>query len=265
MIAGVLTALALGLAPSSFAEAAAITAACERERLGVVETDTGPVLCVRQSLGDDDVQRVSALTKQLQTRAVSGLVLSSAGGRVDLWLDLIEASAPPLSFVIVDGVCLSSCANYGFAAGETRIVPEGSLVGWHGGPTGDAAFMRRFVRDLAGLELEQAPSLIALGQRTSALYAALGISTAVLELSHRPAPPFEIRRLRRELGGGAIAGVAFPPDVLALCFGFTGLALMTHPGDDAATLAASWSKSRRWGLIARPRDMVLRCPPQTRR
>ncbi|MEO1039320.1 MAG: hypothetical protein AAFX09_07215 [Pseudomonadota bacterium] len=265
MIGVVIAALALQLAPASFSEAQTVIEACQSERLGIVSTEYGDVLCVRQSLASRDVERVARLVERLQRAPVNGLVLRSAGGRVDLWLDLIEASQPPRSFVVVDDICLSSCANYGFAAGAVRIVPDGSLVGWHGGPTGDAAFMEQFIRDVAGVSADDAPELVALGARTEALYDRLGLSTQVLQHSHRPSPPFNLTRLRRRLGGGAITGVAFEPAVLASCFGFDGLDLMTHPGDDAATLRASWAKSRRWGLFTRPGDLVTACRPQRAR
>ena len=37
--------------------------------------------------------------------------------------------------VVVVGFCVSSCANYLFTAGATKIVLPGGIVGFHGGPS----------------------------------------------------------------------------------------------------------------------------------
>jgi hypothetical protein len=47
--------------------------------------------------------------------------------------DIAELMMARKMGLVVDGVCLSSCANYLFVAAETRKVLSGSVVGWHGG------------------------------------------------------------------------------------------------------------------------------------
>lgn len=62
------------------------------------------------------------------------LVLRSGGGDVDSGLQMADYIADHRIHVVVWQACLSSCANYLFIAGATKIVLPGSLVGWHGGP-----------------------------------------------------------------------------------------------------------------------------------
>ncbi|MGZ0193327.1 MAG: hypothetical protein ACKVG5_13470 [Acidimicrobiales bacterium] len=65
---------------------------------------------------------------------VTTVIVNSAGGEtsdaVKIGLDLVDAGVD----VIVDGYCLSSCANYLFLAGETKDLQDG-LVGFHGNLT----------------------------------------------------------------------------------------------------------------------------------
>jgi hypothetical protein len=68
------------------------------------------------------------------------VIMRSGGGDVDVAIDIAEHLLSNNSDFVVWDYCLSSCANYVFMAGEKKYIPEGSFVGWHGGPIGrDAA------------------------------------------------------------------------------------------------------------------------------
>lgn len=68
------------------------------------------------------------------------VIMRSGGGDVDVAIDIAEHLLSNNSDFVVWDYCLSSCANYIFMAGEKKYIPEGSFVGWHGGPIGrDAA------------------------------------------------------------------------------------------------------------------------------
>ncbi|MEX0617778.1 MAG: ATP-dependent Clp protease proteolytic subunit [Pseudohongiellaceae bacterium] len=61
------------------------------------------------------------------------LVISSAGGDVQLGLDIGEWVHGNKLDVKVDQGCASSCANYIFTAGRNKYLHEHSVLVWHGG------------------------------------------------------------------------------------------------------------------------------------
>lgn len=62
------------------------------------------------------------------------LVLNSGGGDVASALDMAERILNLHLPVVVFHSCLSSCANYLFPSGATKVVLPDSYVAWHGGP-----------------------------------------------------------------------------------------------------------------------------------
>ena len=64
--------------------------------------------------------------------AVTLLRIRSSGGDVDLGMDLAEWVLERRLDVEVLDHCLSSCANYVFPAGRTKVIAPGAVVGWHG-------------------------------------------------------------------------------------------------------------------------------------
>jgi hypothetical protein len=67
------------------------------------------------------------------TPETSIIQIDSEGGDTAEALNIAELMMARKMGLVVDGVCLSSCANYLFVAAETRKVLSGSVVGWHGG------------------------------------------------------------------------------------------------------------------------------------
>ena len=82
--------------------------------------------------GEISEQSVDAFISKYADSKAGTLYIDSGGGEVEagirlgLWLHNRDMN------VIVDGVCLSSCANYVFTAGKKKTVLKGSVVGWHG-------------------------------------------------------------------------------------------------------------------------------------
>lgn len=74
------------------------------------------------------------LTRYADDRPVS-LVIDSGGGEVRAGIRLGLWVFEQQLDIIVDGVCLSSCANYVFTAARHKTVTPGSVVGWHGNYT----------------------------------------------------------------------------------------------------------------------------------
>ena len=217
----------------------------------MLEVEGRQIYCLYDAISEERPV-FAELAQSVGDRAPDGLVVRSIGGEVHGWLDLMEALDPPFDFIVVDDVCFSSCANYAFAAAERRIVPDGGVVGWHGGPTANEEFMRHWVvrNEPPGMvpsdaDMERA---LELGRRTEKLYALTGASTRILEDTHYPdLPTFSALRARfftREPEDGRYSGLtAFPPDILERCYGFTGLEDMTHIGNDWD--AFRWA--RNWG------------------
>lgn len=67
------------------------------------------------------------------TPQTSIIQIDSEGGDTAEALNIAELMKARKIELVVDGVCLSSCANYLFVAAETRKILSGSVVGWHGG------------------------------------------------------------------------------------------------------------------------------------
>lgn len=205
-----------------------------------ITVENDQVYCLYDAIREERLHH-GDLVASVGDWAPDGLVVLSRGGEVEGWLDLIWALDPPFDFIIVDRICFSSCANYAFAAAHRRIVPEGGVVGWHGGPTANEDFMRHWIvrNEPPGTVPSEADMarVLELGRRTEALYALTGVSTRILEATHNPdLPTFSALRARlftREPEDGRYSGLtAFPPDILERCYGFTGLEDMTHVGND---------------------------------
>jgi ATP-dependent protease ClpP protease subunit len=81
----------------------------------------------------DDIAFRQAVTDQVDT-----VVVNSGGGDVIPALRMAEVIRARKLRVVVDGACVSSCANYLFVAGLRQEVRPNSVVLWHGGVTREA-------------------------------------------------------------------------------------------------------------------------------
>ncbi|HWQ39982.1 MAG TPA: hypothetical protein VNM24_15470 [Burkholderiales bacterium] len=75
---------------------------------------------------------LQALKKLTAGRSVDTLIVDSAGGEIVAGMDVGDFVLERQLDVTVDGVCLSSCANYVFPAGRRKTILPGSVVAWHG-------------------------------------------------------------------------------------------------------------------------------------
>lgn len=135
----------------------------------------------------DGPKLIAALGPETHT-----LLVNSVGGEVSVALDMAEALERRRVRVVVDGFCVSSCANYLFAAGAQRIVWPGGVLLWHGGPTPEngremEAGLRATwaAKSLPPGKLDESLRLelgrhAALMRRQDALYARRGLNTAIL-------------------------------------------------------------------------------------
>ena len=86
--------------------------------------------------------------KQLYDPSITRLVINSAGGEINLGMDLGEWVFDQQLDVEVRGHAFSSAANYVFTAGKNKYLHADSMVGWHGGATQDEQpwFMRLMMK-----------------------------------------------------------------------------------------------------------------------
>jgi hypothetical protein len=89
----------------------------------------GPILSYWGRIDHVGTQRVR---RELESNAVTTLVIRSRGGDVDAGIDLGQLVHEYRLAVVVDVECSSSCANYVFLAGSKRLVRDGAIVLWHG-------------------------------------------------------------------------------------------------------------------------------------
>jgi hypothetical protein len=82
--------------------------------------------------GELTEEGLASLRKLTEGRAIDTLVVNSAGGEIVTGMDFGYWALERGLDVTVDGVCLSSCANYVFTAGRHKTILPGSVVGWHG-------------------------------------------------------------------------------------------------------------------------------------
>lgn len=82
--------------------------------------------------GELTEEGLATLRKLTEGRALDALVVDSAGGEIVMSMDFGYWLLERRLNVTVDGVCLSSCANYVFTAGRRKTILAGSVVGWHG-------------------------------------------------------------------------------------------------------------------------------------
>jgi len=112
--------------------ASRLAASCDSLDLkSQVAASDGNISCFYGPISDASKRQFLALPM----KDGSAIVVESGGGDVAAALDLAEVIAQRHLSIIVNRYCLSSCANYLFPAGKTKIVLNGGVVGFHGTPS----------------------------------------------------------------------------------------------------------------------------------
>lgn len=76
---------------------------------------------------------------------VEWISIKSAGGEVNIGMDLGEfVFSNNLNIKVLD-FCLSSCANYVFSSGKNKLIGKHAVIGFHGGVTGMEAAVEEFI------------------------------------------------------------------------------------------------------------------------
>ena len=208
-------------------------------------------LCLSGSLGPSVVE--SLRLRMNSEPHIDRLIVRSLGGDVEDWLNVAEVLEGRVDQLVVDDICMSSCAVYAFPLARSRLVPENSLVVWHGGPTA-----RTIESLIPGAEGEEAKTkLMDLSERTDALYDRLGISTQILSdtqlLSLSPNDRALLESFGDQTGSTSnVDGYAIDPIALERCYGFTNLEKMWHPGFTHAVFMLARRRSSDLNILMRP-------------
>ncbi len=75
---------------------------------------------------------VTKFLDSVEGRVVETLVVASGGGEINAGMRLGEWVFDNQADVVVETMCMSSCANYVFTAGRRKIIRANAIVGWHG-------------------------------------------------------------------------------------------------------------------------------------
>lgn len=80
-------------------------------------------------INDHNVERLLDITSG---KTVTELIISTGGGEVHAGMNMGEWVYDHQIDVVVEGMCMSSGANYVFTAGRRKTIKENSIVAWHG-------------------------------------------------------------------------------------------------------------------------------------
>jgi hypothetical protein len=87
------------------------------------------VMCLRGKINS----KMWEIAKNISFPYNKYIVVDSEGGDVLYALYIANKIYENKMHVIVDGICVSACANYILLAGKEKLITKKSIVGWHGG------------------------------------------------------------------------------------------------------------------------------------
>jgi len=96
---------------------------------GAIEV-RGKTIVITGGISEDMPSKFKHL---LRKQDIETVVLDSNGGVEAAAILIAKEIRKRKLAIVVDGLCLSSCANFLFPAGVSKSVTENSIVGWHSG------------------------------------------------------------------------------------------------------------------------------------
>lgn len=90
-------------------------------------------------------------------KKVSQLIISSGGGEINEGMKMGEWVFDNHVDVVVESMCMSSCANYVFTAGHQKTILPNSIVAWHGSILQKTGMSEEDVRAAALKAYDQMP------------------------------------------------------------------------------------------------------------
>lgn len=80
-------------------------------------------------INDNNIER---FLHTVAGKPVSELIISSIGGEVNAGMKMGEWVFEHHVDIVIERMCMSSCANYVFTAGRKKTINKNSIVAWHG-------------------------------------------------------------------------------------------------------------------------------------
>lgn len=90
---------------------------------------SGSTVTYAGKISDQNVER---FLDTVNGKEVSVLIISSSGGEINAAMEMGEWLFDNHVDIVVEGMCMSSCANYVFTAGRRKTINRNSIVAWHG-------------------------------------------------------------------------------------------------------------------------------------
>lgn len=117
----------------------------------------GTTVTYRGPITEENTQLFLDLVKGKDLKT---LVITSGGGDINTGMDMGRWIFENKVDVVVEGMCMSSCANYIFTAGKKKLIRPGAIVAWHGnalqnGGDWEKSFLRSIQEALNGLPPEE--------------------------------------------------------------------------------------------------------------
>jgi len=103
---------------------------------------------------------VECFMDTVKGKKVSMLVISSSGGEINAGMRMGEWVFDNQVDVVVERMCMSSCANYVFPAGRNKTIRTNSIVAWHGSILQEGGMSDADVREKAIKAYAQLPENI---------------------------------------------------------------------------------------------------------
>jgi len=120
-------------------------------------TIEGTTVTYRGPITEENTQLFLDLVKGKNLKT---LMITSGGGDINTGMDMGRWIFKNEIDVVVEGMCMSSCANYIFTAGKKKIIRPGAIVAWHGnalqnGGDWEKSFLRSIQEAINGLPPEE--------------------------------------------------------------------------------------------------------------
>lgn len=141
---------------------------------------------------DVSIAEVERLLQTAKASPIRSMVIKSRGGTGDEGIRFGELVRDWKLAVTVDSYCMSACANYVAIAARELVVPDGALLGYHGGEPkrwgDDGKYLEKYEKQRLATGFNNDKFLAEQLQRDKELYArqealfqSAGVSTAILE------------------------------------------------------------------------------------
>lgn len=179
-----------GLAGTTGELSSPSSAAEESASAHVSISDDGTAIFVD---GFIDRKTAEQVRDKLKEGVVDSLFIRSTGGEVEAGIELGEMVRDSKIDVIVKDYCISSCANYVFTAGASRVI--GGVVLWHGSveqkDVRECFLCNRRVSSLYGGDMplatpERVSNWDALRRRQSLFFQSIGVDEYITRAGQEP-------------------------------------------------------------------------------